>query len=99
MKIILAYDADVAGQNAVQRFLENHLQEIDLPMPHPDEMGMTAYREWLKGLNVRELSNELIRLRDSEYGGADKAKALEDAFKYCRQALDYNSWMNKYYVA
>ena len=99
MRIVLAYDNDKAGLEGIKRFLEGHIQDIDLPMPHPDDMSIFTYREWLKTLNVTELSNELIRLRDSEYAGADKAKALEDAFEFCKKALNYQKAKNKYILA
>ena len=98
--IILAPDNDTAGYNSVWRFLQNHISEFELPMPHPDDMTVSpfrdldAYREWLRGLSVRELLAENTRLKDSEYAGADKAKAVEDALIYCRQALEYNKHLN-----
>ena len=98
-RFILAMDNDPAGLKSIQRFLEGHIQDIDLPYPHPDEMSLMVYEEWLRTLNVTELSQELIRLRDSEYAGADKALALTHEFEYCKAALAYKQHQNKYFRA
>jgi hypothetical protein len=100
VQIILAMDSDHAGQQAVGRFLENHVTEIDFgKMPAPDDLQGEAYRLWLRTLNVGQLIEELERLKTDDNAGADKVTMLLAEFEFCRKALIHEQHRNKYLEA
>ena len=62
-------------------------------------LDIEAYKGWLRSLNVRQLIEELERLKARD-NAADlpMADALLAEFQYCKQALNHKKELNKYYL-
>lgn len=107
MKFLLAMDNDAAGYQTVWRFLERYAGDPEMdcfPMPSPDDMMPSAYRPWLRTLNVQQLTQELERLKaegDPEHNTDDitKAQLLHHEFIMCRMAHNHAKHREKYYAS